>query len=164
LSSETSAKRSSRLRRAGTDGFTTSSPSLALKLTSEPAPRPTSSAKPRGIRNPRLFPHFWTRVCTATQRLYKEYTGSGLQPHRPHLSNAPVQRRTAQRIVRCNRLLADEPINIFHSTNGESKSVASTSTSGSALNMAMRSPCNLTAASRTPVSMNRNFRQLQTRS
>ena len=79
-------------------------------------------------------------------------------------SNAPVQRRTAQRVVRCNRLLADQPINIFHSTNGESKSVASTITSGSALNMAIRSPCNLTAASRTPVSMNRNFRQLQTRS
>jgi len=58
FSSETSAKRSSRLRRAGTDGFTTSSPSLALKLTSEPAPRPTSSARPRGIRTPRLFPHF----------------------------------------------------------------------------------------------------------
>jgi hypothetical protein len=61
---------------------------LALKLTSEPAPRPTSSAKPRGIRTPRLFPHFWTRVCTATQRLYREYTSPGLQPLRPHLSNA----------------------------------------------------------------------------
>jgi hypothetical protein len=61
---------------------------LALKLTSEPAPRPTSSAKPRGIRTPRLFPHFWTRVCTATQRLYREYTSPGLQTLRPHLSNA----------------------------------------------------------------------------
>jgi hypothetical protein len=61
---------------------------LALKLTSEPAPRPISSAKPRGIRTPRLFPHFWTRVCTATLRLYREYTSSGLQMLRSHLSDA----------------------------------------------------------------------------
>ena len=79
--------------RAGTDGFTTSSPSLALKLTSEPAPRPISSARPRGIRTPRLFPHFWTRVCTATQRLYSEYTSYGLQTLRPISLTLPLSGR-----------------------------------------------------------------------
>ena len=74
LASETSAKRSARLRRSGTDGLTTSSPSWARRLTSVPAPRPTSSARPRGMRTPRLFPHFWTRVRIATPRLYQDYT------------------------------------------------------------------------------------------
>ena len=39
------------------------------------------------MRTPRLFPHFWTRVCIVTQRLYAEYTSFGLRPLRPHLSN-----------------------------------------------------------------------------
>ncbi len=42
----------------------------------------------RGIRTPKLFIHFWTRVCMATKWTYAEYAGFGLQPHRPHFSNA----------------------------------------------------------------------------
>ena len=67
FSAVTPARRTSRLRRVGCAGFTIKSPSLALRLTSVPAPRPICSARPRGIRTPRLFPHFWTRVCMRPQ-------------------------------------------------------------------------------------------------
>jgi hypothetical protein len=73
------ARRSSSLNRAGNAGFTISSPSRTLRLTSEPGPTPTSSASERGIRTPRLFPHFWIRVCKAWLRLYDEYTPSWLR-------------------------------------------------------------------------------------
>ncbi|QNI71051.1 hypothetical protein CyaNS01_01923 [Cyanobium sp. NS01] len=42
----------------GTEGLKTSSPTFAVRLTSVQALIPTSSAKPRGILTPRLFPHF----------------------------------------------------------------------------------------------------------
>lgn len=54
--------------------------------------------------------------------------------------------------------------NFIHSTSGESKRVASTRTSGSASEIAMRSPCRLAAAARAPLSKNRSFCQLQRRS
>ena len=60
--------------RVGSEGLRTNSPSFAVRLTSVPAPKPTSSAKPRGILTPRLFPHFWTFVCMPLKRLYRDYT------------------------------------------------------------------------------------------
>lgn len=88
FSGVTPARRSASLSRLGTAGLKTSSPSFAVRLTSVPAPNPTSSAKPRGILTPRLFPHFWTFVCTPELRLYAEYTTIGIDGLCPHLSNA----------------------------------------------------------------------------
>ena len=52
------ARRSAILSRLGTEGLKTSTPSFAVRLSSVPAPNPTSSAKPRGILTTRLFPGF----------------------------------------------------------------------------------------------------------
>jgi hypothetical protein len=46
-----------------------------------------SSANPRGMRTPRLFPHFWTRVCRAGVRLYEMHTSPRRQLLRHHLFN-----------------------------------------------------------------------------
>ncbi len=74
FSGVTPARRSASLSRLGTEGLSTSSPSFAVRLTSVPAPKPTSSAKPRGILTPRLLPHFCTFVCMPNMRIYADYT------------------------------------------------------------------------------------------
>jgi hypothetical protein len=64
-----SAKKSLSFNQTGIAFITISSPSRKLRLTFEPGSTPTSSASARGIRTPRLFPHFWIRVCMAQSRL-----------------------------------------------------------------------------------------------
>ena len=93
LSAVTPARSSSRLKHAGIAGFTTNSPSLVLRLTSGPAPRPIYSDRPPGMRRPRLFHHFWIRIRTGSSRIYAEYTRYRLRPQRFRLSNAPPERR-----------------------------------------------------------------------
>jgi len=94
------ARRSASLSRLGREGLKTSSPSLAVRLTSVPAPKPTSSAKPRGILTPRLFPHFCTLVCMPEWRLYTDYTTGQLGSQCPISLTAWIE-RAQPRSIRC---------------------------------------------------------------